>query len=65
MRERKRILDQWLSKLKAERELIEGAIMEINRRLAVPGEVEGRNAADYTATDQMEFDSAEITARLK
>ena len=30
MRERKRILDQWLSNLRAERELIEGAILEIN-----------------------------------
>ncbi len=59
MRERKRILDQWLSRLEAEMELIEGAILEINRRLAVPGEVEGRNAADYTATHQMEFDSEE------
>jgi len=59
MRERKRILDQWLSILEAEKGLIEGAILEINRRLAVPGEVEEWNAADYTVTDQLEFDSAE------
>ena len=59
MRERKRILDQWLSSLEAERGLIESAILEINRRLAVPGEVEGWTAADYTATDQMEFYSEE------
>ena len=59
MRDRKRILDQWLSRLEAEKELIEDAILEINRRLAMPGEVEERNAADYTATDQMEFNSEE------
>ncbi len=59
MREKKRILDQWLSRLEAEKGLIEDAILEINRRLAMPGEVEERNAADYIATDQMEFDSAE------
>ncbi len=59
MRERKRILDQWLSRLEAEKGLIEGAILEINRRLVVPGEVEEWNAADYTVTDQLEFDSAE------
>ncbi len=59
MRERKRILDQWLSRLEAEKGLIEGAILEINRRLAAPGGVEEWNAADYTATDQMEFDSEE------
>ncbi len=56
MREKKRILDQWLSRLEAEKGLIEGAILEINRRLAVPGGVEEWNAADYTATDQMEHD---------
>ena len=59
MRERKRILDQWLSRLEAEKGLIEDAILEINRRLAVPGEVEGWTAADYTATHQMEFDPKE------
>ena len=59
MEERKRILDQWLRRLEAERELIEGAILEINRRLAVPGEVEEWNVAESTATDQMEFDSEE------
>ncbi len=59
MREKNRILDQWLSRLEAEKGLIEDAILEINRRLAMPGEVEERNAADYTLTDQMEFDSAE------
>ncbi len=66
MRERKRILDQWLSRLEAEKGLIEGAILEISRRLAVLDEVEGWNlstepadAAEFTATDQMEFDSEE------
>jgi len=66
MRERKRILDQWLRRLEAEKGLIEGAILEINRRLAVPGEVEGWNPADYTSTDQMEFDSLRhLTCRSK
>ncbi len=59
MRERKRILDQWLSRLEAGSGLIESAILEINRRLAMPGEVEEWNAADYTSTDQMEFNSEE------
>jgi len=64
MEQRKRILDQWLSRLEAERELIEGAILEINRRLAVPGEVEEWNLIsepddEFTATDQTEFDSEE------
>ena len=59
MRERRRILDQWLSRLEAEKGLIEGAILEINRRLVVPGEVEEWNPADYTSTHQMEFDSEE------
>ncbi len=65
MRERKRILDQWLSRLEAEKGLIESAILEINRRLAVPGEVEEWNAADYTSTDQMEFDSEESIEWVK
>ncbi len=60
MRERRRILDQWLSRLEAEKGLIEGAILEINRRLTVPGEVEEWDVVDYTSTDQMEFDSEEI-----
>jgi len=59
MRERKRFLDQWLSRLEAEKKLIGGAILEINRRLAVPGEVAEWNAADCTLTDQMELDSEE------
>ncbi len=66
MRERKRILDQWLSRLEAEKGLIEGAILEINRRLAVVDEVEGWNlvtepddAADYPEADPMEFDPKE------
>ena len=66
MRERMAILDQQLSQLEAEMGLIEGAILEINRRLEVLDEVEGWNlltepddAADYTVTDQMEFDSEE------
>ncbi len=66
MRERRLILEQQLSQLEAERESIGEAILEINRRLAVLGEVEGWNlltepndAAEFTATDQMEFDSEE------
>ena len=66
MRERRLILEQQLSHLEAERESIGEAILEINRRLAVLGEVEGWNliiepadAAEFTATDQMEFDSEE------
>ncbi len=65
MRERE-ILDQQLSQLEAEKESIEGGIQEIKRRLAVLDEVEGWNlltepedAADYTATNQMELDSEE------
>ncbi len=65
MRERKRILDQRLSRLEAESGLIESAILEINRRLAMPGEVEEWNAADYTSTDQMEFDSEESIEWVK
>ncbi len=66
MRERRLILEQQLSQLEAERESIGEAILEINRRLAVVDEVEGWNlltepddAADYAATNQMEFDSEE------
>ncbi len=66
MRERMAILDQQLRQLEAEKESIEGGIQEIKRRLAVLDEVEGWNlltepddAADYTATNQMEFDSEE------
>ncbi len=63
MRERA-ILDQQLSQLESEKESIEDGIKEINRRLAVLDEVEGWNtelddAAEFTATDQMEFDSEE------
>ncbi len=64
MRERKRILDQWLSRLEAEKGLIEDAILEINRRLAVPGEIGEWNlttdpddAPDYTAAHQVEHDA--------
>ena len=60
------ILGQQLSQLEAEKASIEEAIMEINRRLAVLGEIAGWNlltepddAADYTVTDQMEFNSEE------
>ena len=63
MRERRLILDQQLSQLEAEKRSIEDGIQEITRRLAVLGEVEGWNlltepadAADYTATDQVEHD---------
>ena len=66
MRERRLILEQQLSQLEAEGESIGEAILEINRRLAVLDEVEGWNlitepagAAEFTATDQMEFDSEE------
>ena len=65
MRERA-ILDQQLSQLESEKESIGDGIKEINRRLAVLDEVEGWNlltepddAAEFTATDQMEFDSEE------
>ncbi len=65
MRERA-ILGQQLSQLEAEKGSIEDGIQEINRRLAVLDEVEGWNlsiepadAAEFTATDQMEFDSEE------
>ena len=66
MRERMAILNQQLGQLEAEKASIEDGIQEINRRLAVLDEVEGWNlstepddAADHTATDQMEFDSEE------
>ena len=66
MSERRLSLDQQLSQLEAERESIGEAILEINRRLALVDEVEGWNlvtepddAAEFTATDQMEFDSEE------
>ncbi len=66
MRERRQILDQQLSQLEAEKGSIEDGVQEIHRRLAVLDEVEGWNlstepddAADYTETDQMEFDSEE------
>ncbi len=64
MRERRLILEQPLSQLEAEKGLIEGAILEINRRLEVLDEVEGWNLIaepddEFTATDQMEFDSEE------
>ncbi len=64
MRERRQILDQQLSQLEAEKGSIEDGVQEIHRRLAVLDEVDGWNlsaepddAADYTETDQMEFDS--------
>jgi len=63
MRERA-ILGQQLSQLEAEKRFIEDGIQEINRRLAVLYEIEGWNlsiepadAAEFTATDQREFDS--------
>ncbi len=65
MRERA-ILGEQLGQLEAEKRFIEDGIQEINRRLAVLGEVEGWNlitepagAAEFTATNQMEFDSEE------
>ncbi len=64
MRERRLILEQQMSQPEAERESIGEAILEINRRLAVVDEVEGWNLIaepddEFTATDQMEFDSEE------
>ena len=66
MREQRAILGQQLSQLEAEKRFIEDGIQELNRRLAVLGEVEGWNlitepagAAEFTATNQMEFDSEE------
>ncbi len=67
MRERRLILERQFSQLEAERESIGEAILEINRRLAVLGEVEGWNLLtepdDDTVTDQMEFDSEESMNR--
>ena len=64
MRERRQILVQQLSQLEAEKGSIEDGVKEIHRRLAVLDEVDVWNlstepddAADYTETDQMEFDS--------
>ncbi len=66
MRKLMAILDQQLSQLEAEKGFIEDGFKEINRRHAVLDEVEGWNlstepgdAADYTATKQMELDSEE------
>lgn len=66
MREKRLVLNKQLSQLEAEKRFIEDGIQELNRRLAVLGEVEGWNlitepadAAEPTATDQMEFDSEE------
>ncbi len=63
MRERMAILDWQQRQLEAEKASIEDGIQEINRRL---DEVEGWNlisepddAAEFTATDEMEFDSEE------
>ena len=64
MRERMAILDQRLSQLEAEKRSIEDGIKEINRRLVVLNEIEEWNlltepddAADYTATDQVEHEA--------
>jgi len=72
MRERMAILNQQLSQLEAEKASIEDGIQEIHRRLALLDEVEGWNlstepddAADYTVTDQMEFDSEESIEWVK
>ncbi len=66
MRELMAILDRQLSQLRAEKESLGEEILEINRRLAVVDEVEGWNpstkpddAAEFTVTNQMEFDSEE------
>ena len=66
MRERMAILDWQQRQLEAERRSVVSGIQEINRRLAVVDEVEEWNlltepddAAEFTATDQMEFDSEE------
>jgi len=65
MRELVAILERQLSPLESEKGLIEGAILEINRRLAVLDEVEGWNmltepdGAANPEADSMEFDSEE------
>ncbi len=66
MRELRAILDRQFSQLRAEKASIENGIQEINRRLAVLDEMKGWNliteptdAAEFTATNQMEFDSEE------
>ncbi len=66
MRERRLILDEQLNRLEAEKELIDGSILEIYRRLEILDEVqswhlltEQEGAADSPATNQMEIDAEE------
>ena len=66
MRERRLILDEQLSRLQAEKGLIDGSILEIYRRLEILDEVQSWNllteqetTAESPATNQMENDAEE------
>ena len=66
MRERRLILDEQLSRLEAEKGLIDDSILEIYRRLEILDEVQSWNlltgqegAAESPATHQMENDAEE------
>ena len=66
MRERRLILDEQLSRLEAEKGLIDGSILEIYRRLEILDEVQSwhlltvqESTADSPATNQMENDAEE------
>ncbi len=64
MRERRLILDEQLSRLQAEKGLIDGSILEIYRRLEILDEVQSWNllieqegTAESPATNQMEMEN--------
>jgi len=66
MKERRLILDEQLSRLEAEKGLIDGSILEIYRRLEILDEVQSWNllierdgTAESPATNQMENDAEE------
>ena len=66
MRERRLILDEQLSRLEVEKGLIDGAILEIYRRLEILDEVQSWNllteqdgSAGSPASNQMENDAEE------
>ncbi len=66
MRERRLILDEQLSRLEAEKGLIDESILEIYRRLEILDEVQSWNlsteqegTAESPATNQMENDTEE------
>jgi len=66
MRERRLILDEQLSRLQAEKGLIDDSILEIYRRLEILDEVQSWNllieqdgTAESPATNQMENDAEE------